>query len=477
MKSKTAVLLGALSLVVFFILVISTGSPISVVLLVISIILFVIGTKGGESKATAKPEHKPKTRSQRTASNLAIRTTQFNETLDILRTTTNCDTFLGRMDFAFKISYETGSQNWLNFLNDNAVLLTQSFIVRSINNERTAIENLKTDNGKKNRFNKYRDTMLTAFQSCSAAYARDNIDFLSLKLDALYVLLFPEIKLSFSESPAASGERWKDGVSDEVFDRFVKAIFLCSARKGIPLRSSPEGYPQYYKYELNTPRPEKLHRELIDEGMLTLANTRVRLERMTVPELKALLSEYSLPVSGKKAKLVETALSGIAETELNKKLGENNLTMLTEQGESFLSFAEGYAELFRCGWSITLREYEEYRQKGILSFSQAAECILLQRDQKPSFVTKLQLAQLFYNNKEYSRSLAYYIQTMYYETCDYSHDKVFFAPGNAAKIRSLAEYFNDDMIERCYRDNPQMRSSYSKEEFKAAVYKALKGEE
>lgn len=470
MKRNTAYILGAICLVLFFIIVGSTRSPISLIALAAGIVLFVTGSKSGKRKQTAgSSKHKTTTRNN--ASNLSIRTTQFNETLNILETTTNCDTFLGRMDFAFKIALETNSADWQNYLNNNAVPLTTEFIDRTIKNELAEINNLKTENGKKNRYDRFKDTMTSAFKSSDAFYAKILLGYLAEKLDAM------DTAPSHTEAPIFSPEeyesRWKDGVSEETFSRFVRAIFLSNARRGLVLGNSPDDYPQYYKYDLDTPHPERLHKQLIAEGYLTYADTKTQLESRTIPEIKAILAEYSLPVSGKKARLVDTALSCIPVEELKSKLGETKLTMLTENGEELLSFAEGYAELFRCGWGISLGEYEKYRENGILNFSEAAEYILSERDKKPSFATKLYLAQLYYKNKDYPRSLAYYIQTMYFETCNYSHDNVIFAPANAARIHSMKEYFTEDMIAKCYTDNPRTRSSFSEKEFRDAVYAAL----
>lgn len=114
-----------------------------------------------------------------------IRTVQFNETLNLLHNTTNCHTFLGRMDFAYEISRETRSSDWLIYLDVNADSMTRNFIIRSTAREHAAINALKTPKGRTERFIRYRETMLSAFGNCPAVYAKDNIGFLNDKLDEI----------------------------------------------------------------------------------------------------------------------------------------------------------------------------------------------------------------------------------------------------------------------------------------------------
>ncbi len=342
--------------------------------------------------------------------------------------------------------------------------------------------------------------MTTAFKNCDKPYASGNLSYLTSVLEHINLeshedTIVPQHRSTNETSNVRSNIRsnvrvdvtsdviidslWTKSVSADVVERFVTAVFLHNSRNGIILGDKPEDYPQYYQYDFDIAHPEQFHRKLISKGYLTYADTRTKLKFITVPEIKRILSNHSLPVSGNKEKLIQTALSNIDENQLKSELNNNKLTMLTENGESFLSFSEGYSELYRCGWQIYLFEYEDLRKKGVLNFTEAAEIILKERDKKPDFCTKLFLAQLYYKQKEFSLSLAYYIQTMYYEASTmYSHgadltDDTFFAPENQERIAKLAEYFTEDMIERCYTDNPKVVSTISKWQFSKAVHDAL----
>lgn len=408
--------------------------------------------------------------------NLQTREIQFNETLNLLKTTTNYETFLGRMEFAFMIANETRSQDKITFLSQNAVGLATKFIDRAVLNEIQAINNLKTEKGKQSRYDKFSTGILEAFKNSDTFYSKSALNYLTTRIEVIKDFVFAPAQITHqrqAEIYVEPSPYWRENVSDEVKERFAEAIFLYNSRKGMPLGNTPNDYPQYYMYELNVPHPEQLHRKLLENGLLSTADIKTRIESLTIPEIKGILSKYNLPVSGKKEKLVTTALENIPEEELDNNVGRRNLTMLSANGKSFLSFTEGYAELYRCGWGIYLYEYEVLREQGILNFGEAAEIILKQHDKSPSFSTKLSLAQLYYKQKEYDLSLRYYIQTMFYETCD---EVIGFAPVTQERIHKMAEFFSEDMIEQCYKDNPNAKSRISKQRFVNAVHKALSGE-
>ncbi len=69
---------------------------------------------------------------------------QYDETLTILKDTTNCETFFSRMDFAYSIANETHNQNWLDYLNTNADKLTRDFINRAASHEQGILSRMKT---------------------------------------------------------------------------------------------------------------------------------------------------------------------------------------------------------------------------------------------------------------------------------------------------------------------------------------------
>lgn len=470
-----ALVISAVSLIAFTGGAGTTALFVCIISAIIGMLLLVTKRKQKSRSVSAK--------TRRAASPLSLntRSIQFDETVALLKSTTNCDTFFGRMEFAYYIAEETHSQKWLDYLNQNACSLTRNFIDRAINAEQIAITSLKTEKGKQNRRDKFVDTMLKAFQSCGEPYAVSNMTYLSTALKAFSLQNISAkdytitAKVSFdAPSEINPNPLWTDNVSNEVQERFITAVFLNNARKGLKLGNTPDDYPRYYKYDFGISHPEQLQRKLISDGYLASADIKTRLGALTVPEIKVILSKNSLPVAGTKAKLIDLAVSSIPSDKLETELGDNKLTMLTENGQSFLSIAEGYAELFRCGWQISLSEYEAQREKGILNFSEAAEIILKEKDKTPSFSTKLYLAQLYYKQKEYALSLTYYIQTMYYESGeDYFENTSDFAPGNQERIKKMAEYFSEDMIDKCYRDNPRVISKITKQAFIEAVHKAL----
>lgn len=62
-------------------------------------------------------------------------------------------------------------------------------------------------------------------------------------------------------------------------------------------------YPQYFK-ESYTINPAKMHKELIDEGLLEPASIEDKFSSLKIPELKEILRSHSLKLSGKKQDLI-----------------------------------------------------------------------------------------------------------------------------------------------------------------------------
>ncbi len=389
------------------------------------------------------------------------------------------------------------SKNY-NLLNKDLSIPVDDFITRSFKYKYQKAQRFITQEGRKKSMRRYFDSM-KKYEEQMYPNNIQRLQELALTIETNGVEDKP--KQDFDYLTAAlerdtSSSLWTENVSSELLERFVTAIFLYNSRNGIFLRDF-YSYPEYFRNDFGIYHPEKLHRKLISDGYIAYADIETKLKCITVSELKSILSKYLLSTKGDREELIRTALSNINPKQLKAELNYYKLTMLTENGESFLSFMEGYAELFHCGWGIYLYEYEALRRQGILNFSEAAEIILKDRDKNPDFLTKQHLAELYYNQKEFSLSLAYYIQSMYCETDTplYSNNTVqtdiaeewakeiateiaegsFFTIENQERIAKLAEYFSEDMIERCYTDNPKVVSTISRQQFSKAVHDVLKG--
>ncbi len=84
---------------------------------------------------------------------------------------------------------------------------------------------------------------------------------------------------------------------------YAKAVFLSVYSKASPIKEA-SAYQGYLLYECGIRDCPAYHKALIDEGLLAPSSIRNRVASLKVDALKQMLSEKSLPVSGKKADLV-----------------------------------------------------------------------------------------------------------------------------------------------------------------------------
>lgn len=85
---------------------------------------------------------------------------------------------------------------------------------------------------------------------------------------------------------------------------YAKAVFLWAFSKPHPIRDDGN-YASYFLYECGIRDCVKYHKKLLKEGYLIEAEPGEALELFKLPELKDMLRELNMPVSGKKAVLIE----------------------------------------------------------------------------------------------------------------------------------------------------------------------------
>lgn len=94
-------------------------------------------------------------------------------------------------------------------------------------------------------------------------------------------------------------------------------------------------FPQYWYYDMAIDKPRKLLDRLESQGFIKPASAAESLASLKVPELKEMLAELSLPVTGKKADLVERLCTVAPDEFLEKKVPIRKYS-LTELGQSEL---------------------------------------------------------------------------------------------------------------------------------------------
>lgn len=117
--------------------------------------------------------------------------------------------------------------------------------------------------------------------------------------------------------------------------------FLSCATK---YTTSQTDFPQYWYYEMAIDEPRELLDRLESLGFIEPASAAESLKSLKVPELKKILTELNLTVSGKKDDLIERICANASEGYLDSKMGSKNYA-LTELGNDEVSENE-YAVYF-----------------------------------------------------------------------------------------------------------------------------------
>ncbi len=399
-----------------------------------------------------------------------IRDKQFHETIHLITTTKNPETFFSRINFAYDIAVEQQCSDWILHLDNNLDDYISNFITRSCKHELSKICKLKADNAREDNCAAYCSVMRSFFED-NTHYTEKHMGQLETELTALHNKIRSySAPVMHSENCGHSPERsrYAQDVSPQIFEIFRKTIFLNWASHGYEINADNCFYPQYMKYDLEITSPRNYHQSLVNEGLLCECNFQEKLAQYTVPELKELLQKHGIPPKRTKQELIKAVLQ-LDEDILIEETAHLKRLKLTPDGEAFLDFNYGFVQCYRSKYNISLAEYVKIREDGILNYDEAAEMILLHKDKCSDYSTKLSLAQLYHKLQRYEDSLYYYIQVLYYGCEDKYGVGIVFAPHVVNRIYEMGGHYNDLMTENCIANNPCIKCVYSKKEFKKIV--------
>ena len=140
---------------------------------------------------------------------------------------------------------------------------------------------------------------------------------------------------------------------------YAKTIFLYKHSRAMPLKKNDE-YQKFFLYELGIRNPRKYHLELIKQGLLIESNLNDKLEALTVNQLKCLMNDLNIAVSGAKSSLIEKAKRSDNVDTIIDKYYSNQPFSLSEKGVQFINEHNHYILLWKHkNWSISWQEYDE----------------------------------------------------------------------------------------------------------------------
>lgn len=139
---------------------------------------------------------------------------------------------------------------------------------------------------------------------------------------------------------------------------YAKTIFLWElSSKASPIKKKSE-YSDYFYDELGIKDVIKYHEQLILDGYFDEADPSESLTRYKVDDLKKILREYNLEVSGKKDILIQRLVENVPSDKLSKYV-KTKMYVVSDYGMDYIRGHDYYVKLHQNkSWGIDYLEYD-----------------------------------------------------------------------------------------------------------------------
>ena len=275
---------------------------------------------------------------------------------------------------------------------------------------------------------------------------------------------------------------------------YAKTIFLWVTSKA-PVVDRSFSYPGYLLYECGIRNTAQYLESLFAEGFYREAVSAERLSALKVTELKPLLAELGLPVSGKKDALIQRILDH-SDDSFVLNYCPNPIYSLSAKGRAFLDEHDDYVKLHRhkSNWGVSWQEYDARKRPGY-SFYDVMWGIFNERVIEEQFNfgrnAYYNMYQLLVEEGRQSQAIEMLLRLFYIdwsgaeclesreflskkELKDDFESNVLLAPGIAQDIASYKDVYSDEMIDRIYEWKLPLQIC-SKRLFTSIVHSALDG--
>lgn len=275
---------------------------------------------------------------------------------------------------------------------------------------------------------------------------------------------------------------------------YAKTVFLWVTSRSSVITPS-FSYPGYLLYECGIRNAAQYLQSLFEEGCYAEASSVDRLAALKVTELKPLLLELELPVSGKKDALIQRILDHSDDAFILKHCPDPMYT-LSEKGRTFLEEHDDYVKLHthKSRWGVSWQEYDSRKRPG-QSFHDVMWGIFNERVLKEQFNfgrnAYLNMYQLLVEEGRRSEAVEMLLRVLYIDLsgADCVQKREFFskkelkddfsisitlAPGINQSISEYQDVYTDEIINRLYEWKLPMNIC-SKKLFTSIVHSALDG--
>ena len=245
-------------------------------------------------------------------------------------------------------------------------------------------------------------------------------------------------------------------------DDYAIAAFIAMCERGECIGRNNDDYPRSFSYLWRVYDPIKYHKKVIAEGYLVEATPDIALKKFKVDQLKKILTDNGLSDKGKK----DVLIARIIESVDLDSLGLEEYYVPSEKGSEHL---KKYNYIFYLSsYGITWEEFDQ--AKGTLSAYLKPNDVIwhilnnkfneynLSQHDSMSRTELFYMAKLLEHEGKYVDALLHYTLSLYYDTSGLITKDVIkeakeieIAPGLVEAIHRLKDYYDQRIIEKCYK--------------------------
>ena len=245
---------------------------------------------------------------------------------------------------------------------------------------------------------------------------------------------------------------------------FANVNFLNWAN-GKTVPKSNDEYPRKMSYHYGISQPLKKHTQMISGGFLEEGKTTDSLKRLKVDELKEILSQHTLPVTGKKDILIQRIVENIPSS----KLDIDPVYILSPKGREYVEKYAYYTNLdsHLTNGDISISEFDTLKKEH--PYSSNNDIIWQNLNQKDLTYFRNQDYGLLRNNelsryrilKEENRmqDATYHLLVVFYYDLSgmnndgiiSNYDDLLIAPGLIPLLREVKNFVTPDVIHKIYQ--------------------------
>lgn len=273
--------------------------------------------------------------------------------------------------------------------------------------------------------------------------------------------------------------------NEKLSEDYINAVFLNWAQYGYEIFSNNDKYPRWTSYKLYLTDPKNKHKQLVQDGYLTIAPINIALEKLRVAELKSILNQYNLLAKGKKDELINRIINNVDASSLNLP----KHYVLSDKGSKYLDEHEDLVAVCWNRYNISFTEYEETRltmPKAKLNdifwhiFQVRYDTYFINQEWGSLRCNELHRALLLKSENNNKEALYYYILVTYYDLSGCGNgnaieekEYVEAVPSILIEIHKLGEFYEERMIDRCYK-NYLPHHYMNKEDFRMFIKEIIK---